>query len=248
MKTSTKNRIFLLFTLIIGLIILSSSSPSHAQSLQVAIKGGVVTGTPYGKIPEGATGGPGAGLYAALQTSWFLGPRWGLQLDLAYAQKNAYYDSPISGKVAPTQEIFGVPIQSPISFPYAGRAAGRYDNLYLDIPLSLVYQTEGRFSFHLGGYAAYLIKGAHTGNVDIRVINIINVEQDFDETRLLNQWDIGITVGMEMAIIPRIFSFVGLQLGLININSQNPEGLEGIYRNIYLNAGLKYRLLNWANP
>ncbi len=221
-------------------------SPSiHAQSLQMAFKGGVVTGTPYGKIPEGATGGPGAGLYAALQSTWLLAPRWGLQVELAYAQKNAYYDSPISGKVAPTQEVFGVPIQSPISFPYAGRAAGRYDNLYLDLPLALVYRPEGRFSFNLGGYAAYLIQGQHTGKVDLRVLNIINVAQDFDETRLLNQWDFGLTGGMEMGIIPRVFSFVGLQVGLININSQNPEGLEGIYRNIYLTAGLKYRLISW---
>ena len=247
MRTTTKNLMALPIALMVGLAIAISSPPAQAQSLQLAFKGGVVTGTPYGKIPEGATGGPGAGLYAALQTTWLLAPRWGLQLDLAYAQKNAYYDSPISGKVAPTQEVFGVPIQSPISFPYAGRAAGRYDNLYLDIPLSLVYRPEGRFSFHLGGYASYLIEGAHTGNVAIRVINIINVEQDFDETRLLNQWDVGITGGMEMGIIPRVFSFVGLQVGLININSQNPEGLEGTYRNIYLTAGLKYRLISWIN-
>lgn len=247
MKTNTKNRIFLLFTSIIGLIFLLSSPISHAQSLEIAIKGGVVTGTPYGKIPEGATGGPGAGLYAALQTTWLLSPRWGLQLDVAYAQKNAYYDSPISGKVAPSQAVFGIPIQSPISFPYAGRAAGRYDNLYLDIPLSLVYRSGKRFAFSLGGYAAYLLQGAHTGNVDLRVINIINVEQDFDETQLLKSWDMGMTGGMEMVIIPRISSFLGLQVGLININSQNPEGLEGVYRNIYLNAGLKYRLLSWSN-
>lgn len=247
MRTNTKNRTNLLFILIIGLTLTFNGQSVYAQSLQLAFKGGVVTGTPYGKIPAGATGGPGAGVYAALQTTWLLSPRWGLQLDLAYAQKNAYYDSPIEGKVAPTQEVFGVPIQSPISFPYAGRAAGRYDNLYLDIPLSLVYRPTSRFSFRLGGYAAYLLQGAHIGAVDLRVINIINVKQDFDETQLLNQWDIGMTGGMEMVILPRISSFVGLQVGLININSQNPEGLEGVYRNIYLNAGLKYRLLSWTN-
>jgi|GEM_PF-2465778 len=47
----------------------------------------------------------------------------------------------------------------------------------------------------------------------------------------------------------RIFLLFTLIMGLIILlNSQNPEGLEGTYRNIYLNAGLKYRLLSWANP
>ena len=121
---------------------------------------------------------------------------------------------------------------------------GEYDNQYLDIPFGLVINPGKRFSYTLGGYAAFLLDGSHMGTVDVEVINLINVDDEpFDQSNLLEELDLGVMAGVDMRVLNRISAFLNLQVGMKNINRENPEGLEGIYRNIYLSAGLSYQLI-----
>ena len=234
----------LLKTLVVAIILTATHSHINAQLLSLDLKGGIITGTPYGEVPEGATGAPGFGITAGAQMGLNLSKSIGIRAGLMYSQKKSTYDSPISGTTRVSRSIFGINVPIPFDLSYEGRAMGEYDNQYLDIPFGLVINPGKRLSYTLGGYAAYLLEGSHTGTVDVQVINLINVNDEaFDQSNLIEKLDLGVMAGVDLRILNRISAFLNLQVGMKNVNRENPEGLEGIYRNIYLSAGLSYQLI-----
>lgn len=231
-------------SLLIALLFLTQS---YAQSLSIEAYGGIVTGSPLGEVPEGATGAPGVGPYVGLTTTYQFNPRLALRTGALYAHKGSEYDAPIIGRTKVNRRILGINIEFPFNLKYEGRAQGAYSNHYIAIPAVLIYRTKGRFSFTAGGYAAHLLKGSHEGSVDVRVANLFNVnDEPFDATPSLATWDFGAIAGTEFRIMDRLYADFSANVGLISVNSENPEGLEGIYRNIYVAFGLHYKLFNFS--
>lgn len=214
-----------------------------AQSISMEVNGGTMIGSPFGEIPEGATGAPGVDAYGGLTATWNIRPRWGIRTGAIYARQKAEYASPIAGTTRVSRDIFGIPFTLPFNVGYEGNVEGAYDNHYIGFPLTVVFNTKKRFSFLLGGYAANLIQGSHTGSVDLRVARLFNVtDEPFDETELLDKWDLGATAGVEFQIWKNLSAGLRTIVGLKNINTENPEGLEGVYRNVYMGIGLQYKL------
>jgi hypothetical protein len=228
-----------LFTL---LLLVFGSLPLSAQ-LQFHVQGGFTLGTPFGEIPEGATGSPGLGPFAGAGLSWFPLEKWGLKLEAAYSQKGGQYLSPVSGSTSVSRRVMGVLLQVPFDVPYEGTASGEFRNRYWELPLSLVWRPSDRWSCFAGYYYAWLRKGHHEGEVDIEVAGLLNLkDQAFDESHNLRHRDYGVLVGTDVKLWQGLFfSFRG-QVGLVSIFAKNPEGLTGPFRNIFVQTGLGYRL------
>ena len=80
----------LLKTLVETIVLFIFSTSLHAQLLSIDLRGGIITGTPYGEVPEGATGAPGFGLTAGAQLGLNLSKGLGLRVGLMYSQKKIY--------------------------------------------------------------------------------------------------------------------------------------------------------------
>lgn len=225
------------------LCMLGCSQLLTAQQFSAGIHAGIATGTPLGKVPEGATGAPGIGPAAGIFLAYQLNPRWKLSLAPAYARKKSRYHSPIGGKTRVSREIFGIPFSIPFDLNYEGTADGVYDNQYLDLPLRIGYQFNDKFSFYLGGQAAYLLKGSHTGEVDVKVAGFINVKDEpFDQSDFIRPWDYGALLGGEFALAGPFSLTAEVYVGLQPLFTDDFQELDGTYRNVYAKLELAWRL------
>jgi len=231
---------------IISLVLFIGLGLASVQAqLSVQVQGGVFIGSPYtfDGVPEGSTGSPVIGPYGGLSISYHLTERFAIRLGGNYAEKGSEYLVPISGRTRVERSLFGLNFEIPFNLSYEGTAEGKYANKYIDIPLSFIYRTRsGKFSVIAGPYASYLLEGGHTGTVDVRVSRLFNVnDEPFDQSDLIREWDFGAHAGVEVRVYKRIYVMADAMLGLVSIFSENPEGLEGFYQNIFMRTGLAYR-------
>ena len=203
-------------------------------------------GSPYtlDGVPEGSTGNPLVGPHGGLTFSYHLNDRMAIRLGALYAKKGSEYLVPISGRTRVERSIFGLNFEIPFDLAYEGTAEGKYDNEYIDLPLSFVFRNKkGSLAVTAGPYASYLLKGFHKGTVNVRVANLFNVnDEPFDQSELIRSWDYGAHLGTEFRILDRFYGYASGMFALVSVFSENPEGLEGTYRNIFMRVGLAYRI------
>lgn len=227
-------------------IVLLGSSWGVSQNVSIQIEGGVFLGSPYTLegVPEGSTGGPLIGPHGGLSFSYHFTERISARLGMHYARKGSEYLVPISGRTRVERSIFGLNFEIPFNLNYEGTADGEYNNEYIDLPLSFVFRNrKGNLAVTAGPYAAYLLKGFHKGTVTVRVANLFNVnDEPFDQSELIRSWDYGVHLGTEFRILDRFYGSASGMFALVSVFSENPEGLEGVYRNIFMRAGLAYRI------
>jgi len=240
MKLFSKSILSLLFFIVLITTI------SQAQKISIQIQGGTYIGSPYtfDGVPEGSTGKPLIGPFAGIAFAYHLSDRFSVRVGANYAKKGSEYLVPISGKSRVERSIFGLSFEIPFNLAYEGLADGKYNNEYIDIPLSFVYKTRrGRLAFLAGPYASYLLTGFHKGTVDVRVAGLFNVKDEpFDQSELMRSWDYGAHAGIEVRVYKRFYVMADAMLGLVSAFSENPEGLEERYRNIFMRTGLAYRI------
>lgn len=221
-------------------------SSAYAQNVSIQLEAGVFLGSPFtlDGVPEGSTGNPLVGPHGGLSFSYHLNERMAVRLGAMYSKKGSEYLVPISGRTRVERSIFGLNFEIPFNLSYEGTAEGKYDNEYIDLPLSFVFRNKkGSLSVTGGPYAAYLLKGYHKGTVNVRVANLFNVnDEPFDQSELIRPWDYGVHLGTEFRILDRIYGFASGMFALVSVFSENPEGLEGTYRNIFMRVGLAYRI------
>lgn len=219
---------------------------SIQAQLFVQVQGGAFIGSPYtfDGVPEGSTGSPIIGPFGGISIGYHLTERFSIRIGGNYAEKGSEYLVPISGRTRIERSLFGLNFEIPFNLAYEGTAEGAYANKYIDIPLSFVYRNRsGKLSVIAGPYASYLLEGSHTGTVDVRVSRLFNVnDEPFDQSELIDTWDLGAHLGAEVRVFKRFYFMADAMLGLVPIFSENPEGLEGFYRNIYMRTGLSYRI------
>lgn len=215
----------------------------QAQKLYVGIQAGIATGTPAGKIPEGATGALGIGPAAGILIGYQLTDKIGIQLAPGYAQKKSRYHSPIAGKTQVSDEIFGIPFTLPFNLNYEGVADGSYNNHYIDLPLQITYTLNKNWRLFIGGQVSRLLQGGHTGEVDIKVASIINVKDEpFDQSEFIREWDWGAMLGANFELSKRLSFQTDVYVGLRSMFTDDFEELEGAYRNAYMKLQLGYKV------
>lgn len=232
---------------VVSLILFIGLTFSTIQAqLFVQVQGGAFIGSPYtfDGVPEGSTGSPVIGPYGGISIGYHLTERFSIRIGGNYAEKGSEYLVPISGKTRVERSLFGLNFEIPFNVSYEGTAEGAYANKYIDIPLSFVYRNRsGKISVIAGPYASYLLEGSHTGTVDVRISRLFNInDEPFDQSDLIDTWDLGAHAGVEVRVFKRLYFMADAMLGLVPIFAENPEGLEGFYRNIYMRTGLSYRM------
>lgn len=236
----TMNRqIFLLLFWALG-----TFAPATYAQVRVQLAAGLISGSPIGAIPEGATGTPGIRLWAGSTLEYRFAERLGLRLGIGINTKGSYYDAPVSGQQQAEANIFGAEIRLPFAFDYEGNVSGRFANRYVEVPLTFAWYNESRWTPYAGFYWANNIRPYHKGYVNVVASNgIVEIRnQSFDETAGIRGWDWGAIVGTEFNIIDEWGLSLQLQYGLISILETNPQGLEGSFRNLYIKAGTYVRL------
>lgn len=205
---------------------------------------GLSAGSPLGPIPEGATGEPGARLWTGVLVEYRFAERLALRSGLTYAAKASEYRTPVTGQQQAEANVFGAEVRLPFRFDYEATVSGRFANRYLQLPLVLVWHNQSRFRPYGGPYLAYNIRPYHRGRVDVEVegglVEIRN--QAFDESAGLRSLDAGLMLGTDIKIIDPLGFSIQCQYGLVPIYATNPEGLEGSFRNVYLQMGFYARI------
>ncbi|MFK7921870.1 MAG: outer membrane beta-barrel protein [Bacteroidia bacterium] len=224
------------------------TSTAYAQ-VSVRLSAGLISGSPIGAIPEGATGDPGLRLWAGTALEYRFAERLGLRLGIGINTKASQYDAPVSGEQQAEANIYGAEIRLPFAFDYEGNVRGRFVNRYVQVPLTIAYYNESRWIPYGGFYWARNIRPYHKGTVNVVVSNgIVEIRnQSFDETAGLRGWDWGAIVGTDLKIIDEWGLSLELQYGLISILETNPQGLDGSFRNLYIQAGTYVRLGKQGN-
>ncbi|MEL6588972.1 MAG: porin family protein [Bacteroidota bacterium] len=226
-----------------AIILLSSILPLSAQfSVQMPI--GLSIGSPIGPIPEGSTGVPGTRLWGGVMLEYRFAERLAIRAGLSYASKASEYVALVRGQQQAEANVLGTVVRLPFQFDYEATVRGRFANRYLQLPLLLVWHNQSRFRPYGGPYLAYNIRPYHRGRVDVVVegglIEIRN--QAFDETAGLRSWDAGLMLGTDFSIIGPLAISLQFQCGLSPLYENNPEGLEGNFRNAYLQIGFYARI------
>jgi hypothetical protein len=238
----TAQRLAILLWLSLGVV--------QAQEMEFGLKGGVNIGTPYGVAEKGATGSPGVGPLIGMYFAYDMGSRWSLNGEFLYSIKGAKFNTPVSGDtiyryntITPTDTI-----PSAVHTIYSGWVDGKFDNRYIDIPLFASYQLSQRFKLNFGGYFSYLLKGHNSGTADIEVGDPNSpftsvTDEPFDQSSELHNWDYGLLLGATYMTDRRINFGASVTTGLRTIYEKNYKYIDGVVRNIYLQAFVQFSIL-----
>lgn len=223
---------------------------AQAQEMEFGLKGGVNIGTPYGVAEKGATGSPGIGPLIGMYFAYDMGNRWTLNGEFLYSVKGAKFSTPVSGDtiyryntITPTDTI-----PSSVHTIYRGWVDGKFDNRYIDIPLFVSYRLSQRFKLNFGGYFSYLLKGYNAGSADIEVGDPDSpftsvTDEPFDQSSELHNWDYGLLLGATYITDRRINFGASMTTGLRTIYEKNYKYIDGVVRNIYLQAFIQFSIL-----
>ncbi len=231
--------------LIVIFVFLGSALLVKGQGLEFGIKGGFNYGTPYGVADEGATGilglGPAVGLYFRAQ----LNMKWKVQAEFLYSRKSSTFKNPFKGDTI--YEVKDEENPYKVHTHYDGWVEGEFDNVYLDIPVIFMYVLSERWMLTIGPQFSYLLKGKNTGTADF-IIGDPNNPFDtipnypIDQSSELNKWDYGIMVGSVYNISKRFYTSLSVTTGLISVYNSSYAEVDRIYRNIYLQAALGFKV------
>lgn len=223
---------------------------AEAQQMEFGLKGGLNIGTPYGVAEKGASGSLGVGPLIGMYFAYDMGNRWTLNGEFLYSMKGAKFNTPVSGDtiyryntITPTDTI-----ASEVHTIYRGTVDGKFDNKYLDIPLFASYQVSRRFKLNIGGYFSYLLDGNNSGTADIEVGDPNSpftsvTGEPFDQSDELHQWDYGFLFGATYITDRRINFGASMTTGLRTIYEKNYKYIDGVVRNIYLQAFVQFSVL-----
>jgi len=222
----------------------------QAQVMEFGLKGGVNIGTPVGAAEKGASGSLGIGPLIGMTWAYHFGEKWSAHGEFLYSQKGAKFNTPVSGDT-----IYRQPPENPEDEPievhtmYNGFVDGKFDNKYIDVPLYASYRLSKSFLLMFGGYVSYLLEGHNSGSADIEVGDPAHpfttvIDEPFDQSSEINQWDYGLLLGTSYMTGRRISFGMNLTTGLRSIYKNNYKYIDGVVRNVYLQTYVQFSLSN----
>jgi Outer membrane protein beta-barrel domain len=219
---------------------------SNAQEISYGLKGGVTAGTPYSKPKPGASGtlgkGPVLGVFLEDKFSRLLT----IHLELYYSYKTASFNTPISGDTLYAEVILGKTYYIPTL--YSGRAKGKFENNYMNMPAFLEYKVSKRFNFIAGPQVSFLLSGYNAGTADVNIGSDPNYpyttikDKPFDQSSKLSKWDIGAAFGTIFEATRRLFFNLNFSAGLKSIYKKGYKNPNGTVRNLYMQFSLDFKL------
>lgn len=215
----------------------------EGQGLEFGLKGGFNIGTPYGRAEKGSKGSLGIGPAMGIWIRARLNMNWRVQAEFNYSKKGSTFNAKHKGDYS----FRAADTLNPQITHFEGRLKGEFDNTYLDIPVVFIYLLNQRWSLLIGPQFSYLLKGKNKGNAEGKVgdPNSPFLEGDcgpFDESYALNKWDYGMMAGTFYNINRKVYVGLNLTLGLVSIFSKEHPYINRIYRNIYAQAFLGFKV------
>lgn len=211
-----------------------------AQSrISIYAQGGVLIGTPFGEIPEGATGKPGVRASTGVEMKWALANKFSVHMGALFAHKSSEFQTPVTGKYNISDGVLGIRLPFPINVNYRGTVYGAISNKYVDIPVYGGFQVGKRTMLALGYQYSRLLEGQFDGTADVRALALNFPGQAFDESHLLRKDDHAATVGMHYRLFDQLEMRLRFGYGLNDIFTEIPEGMNSL-RNLYLGVMLAY--------
>ena len=215
-------------------------SQVEAQSrISVYAQGGVLIGTPFGEIPEGATGKPGVRASAGAEMKWIVANKYSLHFGVLFAHKSNEFRTPVTGKYNISDGVLGIKLPFPLNVNYRGTVNGAISNKYIDIPFYAGFQVGKRMMLTLGYQYSHLLEGQFDGTADVRALALNFPGQKFDESHLLRKDDHAAMAGMHYRLFNQLEMRLRFGYGLNNIFTEIPEGMSSL-RNLYLGLMLAY--------
>jgi len=214
----------------------------HLQSqsrISLYVQGGVLIGSPFGEIPEGATGKPGVRASTGAEMKWEIGHRFSAHIGALFAHKSNEFQTPVTGKYNISDGVLGIRLPFPINVNYTGTVYGAISNKYVDLPFYAGFQVGKRVMLALGYQYSHLLEGQFDGTADVRALALNFPGQEFDESHLLRKDDHAAIAGMHYRLFDQLEMRLRFGYGLNNIFTEIPEGMSSL-RNLYLGLMFAY--------
>lgn len=224
--------VFILFVSIIFQLKAQSRISLYAQ-------GGVLIGSPFGEIPEGATGKPGVRASTGVEMKWVIDSNFSAHIGGLFAHKSNEFQTPVTGKYNISDGVLGIRLPFPINVNYSGTVYGAISNKYVDVPIYLGFQLGKRTMLALGYQYSHLLDGQFDGTADVRALALNFPGQKFDESHLLRKDDHAAIAGMHYRLFDQLEMRLRFGYGLNNIFTEIPDGMSSL-RNLYLGMMLAY--------
>ncbi|MDR2809205.1 MAG: PorT family protein [Tannerellaceae bacterium] len=189
-----------------------------------------------------------AGTLAFHATRW-LNPRWGVTSGLAIDIKGMKIEADV--KYLYTQLQVGEGDHTgTFSGIFTGRNKTTVRNGYLVLPLLATYRPSGLWTFHMGGYCAFLQDARVEGSASNGYIrnggpagDRINIEMStFDFSEHVRKTDAGLIALVDYFLTNKISATGQLSWGLLPLFPSSFSGIPYKMYNIYFMGGIAYRL------
>lgn len=207
--------------------------------ISVYVQGGVLIGSPFGEIPEGATGKPGVRASTGAEMKWDVADKFSVHIGALFAHKSNEFQTPVTGKYNISDGVLGIKLPFPINVKYSATVYGGISNKYVDIPLYGGFQVGKKIMLALGYQYSHLLEGQFDGTADVRALALNFPGQEFDESHLLRKDDHAAIAGMHYRLFHQLEMRLRFGYGLNNIFTEIPEGMNSL-RNLYLGVMLAY--------
>lgn len=232
-------KIFILFALSIMVNV------AYAQ-WSGGVKLGLTSGTPIGKIEEGAKGKLGWGGIGGILTEYRLTDKWGVGLEAYYIQKKSAFTTPAT--VDEYDYLYyppGTDTMVWVTAQFEGTVDGGFDNRYLEVPVLAQYYFNDRLAATFGPYFSYLLQGdiSGTSSGDVTIgLGVVEVEDElFDESQHLQKFDYGAAAGIRYQTEYKMLYELRLTTGLRSVFKETYPLADGTVRNIYLQLTAAYK-------
>ncbi len=254
----------LTFFLSMGLQAQDRESTSFLSKITFGTELGIIYGTPIAPADKGSTitvgpegnqatitvddakGRPGLGLHGAIFARYHIKNQLALQIGLAYNAKKATYESPVYNQDYTYNQVLNLPDGSTatavIETFFNGEVDGEFNNQYLEIPISIRYYWNDKWSVVGGGYTAFLLKGGH----DVWATGIVGDNFDFvereysNESENIGKIDYGLSAGLNYKIFGQFETELLFSSGLRTIFSSDYQLAEDTVRNVYVQLKANY--------
>jgi len=180
-------------------------------------------------------------------TKWFSSNSpWGIRLGVGVQGRGMHTEARV--KTYYTKIIQN---QSYVKGYYTGNVETDVKNVYLNIPLSVVYQLNSRWNIYAGLYAAILLNGEFSGYVSDgylrqgtpvgpKIIFSDGSRAAYDFSENVNQFQWGANIGAEWELNTHFKLLANLNYGINGLLDDDFQAISFSMHNVYLDLGFAY--------
>jgi hypothetical protein len=240
-------RIFLLAILLgPGLLKCQDKQLSVYPSLGMDIGGTIPF--PLSDIPDGAKGNPKISLSLGIGSEYRFSPKWSIGIEFSY------HTLAFSAQADVRSQPFYFDNHQDILY-FSGRTRTDVEFRMLELPLTVAYKLNARWSILAGAYYSRILRGTFNSRGSDGVLSddksitdaaqlpgVANTSYNFND--FLDPWDTGMMIGCRHDLVNRLAFWANVNIGFNSIFKREFENIEYELYQVRLNMGLSFRLFS----